>query len=92
MFLVELPPHVIAIHVGDADGKEREQNAGAGQLFQIGETLDRTKVAALLVLVVIAERPRTAPKFKLANGDVFPRRWNVSQHESSRLMRRSQPL
>ena len=57
MFLVELPPHVIAIHVGDADSKEREQNAGAVQLFQVSETLDRTKVAALLVLVVITKRP-----------------------------------
>ena len=92
MFLVELPPHVIAIRVRNADGEEREQNAGAVDLLKIGETLDRTKVAALLVLIVIAERPRTAPKFKLANGDVFPRRWNVSQHESSWLVRRSQTL
>jgi len=92
MFLVKLPPHVIAIHVGDADGEKREQNAGAIHLVQIGETLDRTKVATFLVLVVIAERPRTTLKFELANGYVLPSGWNVSQHESSRLMRWSQPL
>jgi len=92
MFLVELPPHVIAIRVRNADGEEREQNAGAVDLFKIGETLDRAKVAAPLVFVVIAERPHTALKFELANGDVLPFGWNVSQHESSWLMRRSQPL
>ncbi len=92
MFLVELPPHVIAIHVGDADGEKREQNAGAVYPIQIGETLDRTKVDALLVLVVISERPRTTLKLELPNGYVLPCGWNVSQHESSCLMRWSQPL
>ena len=84
MFLCELPPHVIAIHVGDADCEKREQNAGAVHLFQIGETLDWTKVAALLVLVVIIERPRTAQKFELANGDVLSRWRNVPQRRLTR--------
>ena len=91
MFLCELPPHVIAIHVGDADCEKREQNAGAVHLFQIGETLDWTKVAALLVLVVIIERPRTAQKFELANGDVLSRGRNVPQHESQKTRHRRPP-